>query len=782
MSELSRPGSARVRIALTAALCVAALGLQWLLQPLAGARLPLVFFLIALVLATLFAGRAHGAAVLGIGVLVAVFVLPPFGQPIVSATADRMMILAFALIGVFLVLLGERAVRWRRRAQAERRHAMAQAEQAQADLQRLHALSTDVLALQNLDAQLRLILQTLIERSGAHCGLVALFDHDTQRLTVAAQAGFDERRALQSLVAGPGECSQAFAERRSVAIADLDAYSTSPFAHELFGRHGLRAAHCVPLQGGEEVCGVIALYFVQPHLPDERESRLGELCAGQAALLVERARAQAAAHAFNERFRLALDSSAVPFGMLTPVRDTHGQPVDFRWSYVNSAAARVLQAEPGMSVAGVGADDAMRALLEQLITIVELNETRTFEQRLQTGLIEAWFQVMASPLDGAVAAWFADVTPSKQDQQALQETDRRKDAFLATLSHELRNPLAPIRQAVTIARMPGASEGQRRWSLDVIERQVRHLAMLLDDLLDVSRITHGALRLRPAPVVLSEVIGDAVEAVRPLLEARAHRLLIDQPSDVHFEADPLRVAQILGNLLENAARYTEPGGTIRLKAERRAEMLQISVIDNGVGIAPERIDQIFAMFARARDTHPDSGGLGVGLSLARGLAELHGGSLEAESEGPGQGSRFILRLPLQTAVVPDGPAQQEEGVRQARRILVADDNRDAADTLAEFLRLEGHTVQVAYDGLQALAGIKSFEPEIALLDIGMPGLSGNEVAQRARATEAGRHTALVAVTGWGQDRDRAQALASGFGHHLTKPVDLERLRGLLQSL
>lgn len=785
MKALSRPQSAQLRMMLTAVLGSAAIGVQWMLHPLTSMQLPFVFFLAVLVAVTVLAGRAHGALVLIAGLVNAVFVLPPTGQPAIAATSDRMALLVLSLLGVVLVLLSERVVRDRRRARAERLHMKERAERTQADLQCLHALGTRAASLNNLDAQLHLVLQMLMERSRARCGAVALCDPHTQRLAVKAEVGFGERRALQSLVAGAGECGLAFAERRRVVVEDLEAQPTSPLARDLFARHGLRAAHCIPLQGsGGATCGVIALYHPQPHLPDEHECLLSDLCAGLVTVLVERAHAQAAARAFDQRFRLALDSSAVPFGLLVPVRDRQEQLTDFRWAYVNSAAARVLQVEPGMSIAsGGGPDEDMRALLAQLTDVAELDEARAFEQRLQTGLIEGWFQVMASPLNGAVVAWFADVTQSKRDQQALQEADRRKDAFLATLSHELRNPLAPIRQAVSIARMPGASEAQKRWSHDVIDRQVGHLTMLLDDLLDVSRITHGALRLRMAPVTLAEVVGTAVETASPLLESRAHRLLVDMPADVRFETDPLRVAQILGNLLTNAAKYTEPGGTIRLKAEIRADMVQISVIDNGIGIAPDKIDQVFAMFNQVRDEQDHTGGLGVGLALARGLAELHGGSLEAESEGPGRGSCFTLRLPLRPsgAGAPE-PPRQEESVRPARRILVADDNRDAAETLAEFLRLEGHTVQVAYDGLQALAGIKSFEPEIALLDIGMPGLSGNEVAQRARVTEAGSRAALVAVTGWGQDKDRAQALASGFGHHLTKPVDMERLRVLLQNL
>lgn len=681
----------------------------------------------------------------------------------------------------------------RKRTTALLAHAQTELMQQVADLQRLQTLSVRVLALDDLESRLDLILQTLIEFCSASHGMVALAEPDADVLRVGSQSGFrieaGKLQSLEWLLARSSGCGLAFARKHRVLVNDSASEAGDEALRRLRDQYGVRALVCTPLFDADRaVCGVLSLYFDRVHAPSERELRLTDICAGKAAVFIERERARATARESDLRFRLALESSALPFGLFVPVRNENGSIVDFRWSYANSAAARALDTDagalPGRAMRdSLPADWDAEALLLQLSAVVALREPRQFELGVPDADGERWFHAVASPLQDAVALWFSDITSRKQDEQQLKEADRRKDEFLAVLAHELRNPLAPIRQAVTIARTAGASETQKRWSHDVIERQVLHMALLLDDLLDVSRITRGMLHLRPAPALLEDVVESAVETARPLIETRAHRLLLDIPPAVRFEADPLRVAQILGNLLTNAAKYTDPGGTIRINADRRDGQLRICVIDNGIGIPRDKLDSVFEMFSQVRAAHErTAGGLGIGLALARGLAELHGGSLHADSDGPGRGSRFTLRLPLRVPSDSMHPADSSAPSHQRRRILVADDNRDAAETLAEFLRMEGHEVQVAYDGLEALAGIKRFAPEIALLDIGMPGLSGNEVAQRARTTEAGRNATLVAVTGWGQEKDRALALASGFGHHMTKPVDLMRLRKLIDEV
>jgi PAS domain S-box-containing protein len=385
---------------------------------------------------------------------------------------------------------------------------------------------------------------------------------------------------------------------------------------------------------------------------------------------------------------------------------------------------------------------------------------------------------------GAVMV-FHDVSDRRRDENALRDADRRKDEFLATLAHELRNPLAPIRQAALIFKAPTATEAQKRWSSDVISRQVQHMSLLLEDLLDISRITRGTLGLRPETVNLEEIVQAAIEPARPIIDAKRHSLSIELPTEpVHFMADPLRLAQVLSNLLTNAAKYTDPEGMLRLRAHCSGITLIISVIDNGIGLPPEATTSIFAMFSQIAASRDHSeGGLGIGLALAKGLVELHGGTIEAKSGGIGRGSEFIVRLPLRKAAVFPQHSVIESTCAQSvsRKVLIADDNHDAAESLAALLRMDGHAVTVVRNGHEALSAWSTYLPEVVLLDIGMPGLSGYEVARGVRKSDHGRAVVLIAITGWGQTRDKNEALAAGFDHHFTKPIDIDRLRELLGS-
>jgi CheY-like chemotaxis protein/two-component sensor histidine kinase len=311
------------------------------------------------------------------------------------------------------------------------------------------------------------------------------------------------------------------------------------------------------------------------------------------------------------------------------------------------------------------------------------------------------------------------------------------------------------------------------------------MALLLDDLLDISRITRGTLELRPEMTDLASVVDAAVETARPAMDARRHRFRVELPDErVSFAADPLRLSQVLANLLTNAAKYTDPEGDIRLRAEVKEDAILITVTDNGVGIPRDALEKVFAMFSQVKATYDRSeGGLGIGLALARGLVELHGGTIEAKSAGPGKGSEFAVRLPRQTRSASriDPSSDQPERPPMSRRILVADDNRDAAESLSMLFGMEGHQVEMAHDGEAALAAFETFRPEIALLDIGMPKLDGYELAKKVRQSSLGRAVTLIAVTGWGQDNDKARALAAGFDHHFTKPVEPERLLEVIRS-
>jgi signal transduction histidine kinase len=378
-----------------------------------------------------------------------------------------------------------------------------------------------------------------------------------------------------------------------------------------------------------------------------------------------------------------------------------------------------------------------------------------------------------------------EIGTRQRAEAALREADRRKDEFLATLAHELRNPLAPIRQAALIAQAREATAAQKQWSHEVISRQVQNMSLLLDDLLDVSRVTRGTLELRLQATDLAAVVDAAIETARPLIDAKGHQFDLEMPAEsVVLPADPLRLAQILSNLLTNAAKYTDPGGAIRLRASSEAEQVTISISDSGVGLAPDALSNIFVMFSQVQASRARSeGGLGIGLALAKGLVKLHGGVIEARSDGLGKGSEFTVRLPRRTTLdsrQPEPAPRIGLGTRP-RRVLIADDNRDAAESLALLLRLEGHEITVAHNGRDALGMFDTLLPEVAVLDIGMPDLDGYEVARQLRRHSLGRAVMLIAVTGWGQEADKSRALAAGFNHHFTKPIQPEELVLLLRS-
>jgi len=375
-----------------------------------------------------------------------------------------------------------------------------------------------------------------------------------------------------------------------------------------------------------------------------------------------------------------------------------------------------------------------------------------------------------------------EIASRERAEAALRETDQRKDEFLATLAHELRNPLAPIRQATLISMTEGASEAQKQWSHEVITRQVRHMSLLLDDLLDISRITRGTLELRTEMADLAEVVDAAIETSRPIIDAKHHSLQLDLPAEpTPFAADPLRMAQVLSNLLTNAAKYTDAHGTIQIRASADEQSVEISVTDSGVGLTPDALSALFTMFSQVRSTQDRSeGGLGIGLALSKGVVELHGGTIEARSAGPGKGSVFTVRIPRRTIAGPvHAMTAATPPKTHKRRVLIADDNRDAADSLSMLLQMAGHEITVVYDGQQALETIETSRPEVALLDIGMPALDGYEVARRVRLDTRVRNMMLIAVTGWGQENDKARAETAGFDLHFTKPVEPTKLMELL---
>lgn len=388
----------------------------------------------------------------------------------------------------------------------------------------------------------------------------------------------------------------------------------------------------------------------------------------------------------------------------------------------------------------------------------------------------------------AVCGISVDISERKQAVEALREADRNKDEFLATLAHELRNPLAPIRNALQILQTEGPPVPELQWALGVIDRQLQTMSRLLEDLLDVSRISRKNLVLRKGQVDLREVLDAAVETSRPVIEAACHELTISlPPAPVTLQADKVRLAEVFANLLNNAAKYTEEGGRIRLSAERQGSDVVVSVQDSGIGIAAEMLPRVFDIFSQAKPALGRSqGGLGIGLSLAQGMVNLHGGTITVHSKGVGQGSEFIVRLPVANDAVSSqtAPRRKTERPRSTvrRSIVIADDNRDSADSLAMLLKLLGHDVRVAYDGEQAVRAVEAAMPDLVLLDLGMPQLDGCAACRHIRAQPWGREVFVIALTGWGQEEDRRRTQEAGFDHHMVKPVDPDALTKLLATL
>ena len=392
---------------------------------------------------------------------------------------------------------------------------------------------------------------------------------------------------------------------------------------------------------------------------------------------------------------------------------------------------------------------------------------------------------------GAITGWAGinlDISRLKATEEALRDADRRKDEFLATLAHELRNPLAPIRHAVKLLETNSADESQQKWAREIIGRQVQRMALLLDDLLDVSRITRGRLDLKMDTVDLQAVIDAAVETARPMIDAKQQSLIVNLPAEaVRMKADSLRLSQSLSNLLTNATKYTDAKGRITLDAVLTSDEIALSVKDSGIGLDPKTIPGLFEMFSQV-DSAIDrtEGGLGIGLALVKGLVALHGGTVEGTSAGIGHGSEFTIRLPktlvaaqISEPAAPQPGAREVSGVRG--KILVADDNRDAADTLAMLLEISGFEVLVAHTGAQALEKAAESIPDSVILDIGMPDMTGYEVARRIRAETWGKDVFLLAITGWGQEEDKERAMAAGFDQHMTKPVDPDNVEQRLRS-
>jgi PAS domain S-box-containing protein len=444
-------------------------------------------------------------------------------------------------------------------------------------------------------------------------------------------------------------------------------------------------------------------------------------------------------------------------------------------------------------------DELAAKLQQQIQQVIDTREKLSDETPYTspTGAL-GYYEYIFTPVfaaDGTVdvvAGSTRDISGRKQTEKALRdseeslkEADRRKDEFLAILAHELRNPLAPIRNAVQIVLLAENDPEATRAAAAIMDRQVGQMVRLVDDLLDVSRITRGKIDLRRERVELASVINQAVETCSPAIERARHALTVTLPPQaVYLHADPIRLTQVFGNLLNNACKFTAPGGRIALAARQQGSDIVVTIRDEGIGIAPAMLPRIFEMFTQADQSIDRSqGGLGIGLTLVQWLTEMHGGSVQASSDGLGRGAEFTVRLPVivdSVALPSVQPASESAAV--TRRVLIVDDNRDSADSMSMLLQIAGNETHTAYDGLEALDAAEKLRPDVILLDIGLPNLSGYEVARRIRQQDWAKSAVLVALTGWGQDEDRRKSMDAGFDAHMVKPIESDALAKLLSGL
>ncbi|HEY7154798.1 MAG TPA: ATP-binding protein, partial [Gemmataceae bacterium] len=529
-------------------------------------------------------------------------------------------------------------------------------------------------------------------------------------------------------------------------------------------------------------------YLIKPFSARELLARVGAL------LQINRLRRESdrAIRQSEERFRVLFETMSEGFVINEVLFDEAGHAYDLRCLEANPAFERHTGLKRSDVLGRTTLElfpDAEPLWFERGGQVAATGVPTHFQAKL--GPLEQWFEVRAYRTGPKqIAAVFFNITEQKRAEDALKEADRRKDEFLATLAHELRNPLAPLRnglQVMKLARNDGNAVEQAR---AMMERQLGQLVHLVDDLLDVSRISRGKIELRKERVELAKVVQQAVETSRPLLEAGDHDLTVDVPPEpIYVDADVTRLAEVFSNLLNNAAKYTERGGRVTLTihlasggCEPPGTVVVVSVRDTGVGIPTPMLPKVFEMFTQVdRSLERSQGGLGIGLSLVKWLVEMHGGSVEARSEGRGMGSEFLVRLPVVLSVVGEQPPDVAEQPRPAacRRILVVDDNRDSAASLAMLLKVMGNETQTAHNGLEALDMATAFRPDVVMLDIGMPGLNGYATAHRIRQEPWGKDAVLVALTGWGQEDDRRRSQEAGFDLHLVKPVEPAALEQLL---
>jgi PAS domain S-box-containing protein len=637
------------------------------------------------------------------------------------------------------------------------------------------------------------VIQTATALLGQELGLTrAIYSEvDDPRNTFFVQRDW-RRQGLPSL-AGRTFAIDAFgpdigaAGRAGEVIAVVDV-SLDPRTAAMRGAYAamdVAAVLLVPLVRDGQLLAFLGLGMERPHHWSEAEIGLARGMAERIWSAVDLARTQAALREERNRSQLILDSIAEGFGLIGP---------DWTVLQINAAGLRIANRSAGQVIGRHHWEiwpEALGTEVDRMYhRVMQTREPGTaIFQHVGEGGTGAWLEAQAYPTrEGGMVVVFRDVSERKRAEEQLHEADRRKDEFLAMLAHELRNPLAPISAAAELLKIGRLDEDRVRQSSAIIGRQVRHMTSLVDDLLDVSRVTRGLVTLARAPVSARTIVDEAIEQVRPMFDARRQHLavhLLDPEATVL--GDKARLVQVLSNLLNNASKYTPEELGIAVEAASGDGRLVLSVRDQGIGMEPGLSPHVFDLFTQAkRSSDRSQGGLGLGLALVKHLVELHGGSVACESPGLGQGSSFMVSLPLMQppagqpdlAVGAPLPGQQP----RALRLLVVDDNVDAAATLGMLLEACGHEVTIEHDSLRALERARSLRPDAALLDIGLPEMDGNELARRLRADAQTAAIVLIAVTGYGQEQDRRTAFEAGFDHHLVKPVDIDRLAGLLAGV
>jgi PAS domain S-box-containing protein len=755
-SEQAKQGAvARANLYLLAVAAAAIAGLaQWWLLTLFGPMPPFLTFYPVVLIVALLAGAAPGVLALALSVLLASYL--PSVAAAAGTRADPAAVSVFIAMNLVICLLADRWRRARLTESAASRH-MELAGVAMASI-REGVVATD--------AQGRVIF--INDAAGGMLGCVPSVALGAPFGLVCKAISASSREPVAELVD-----SVLHAGSRA-GVADSPASILSD------GREVAIELSCVPIRSDDGTTrGVVVTLrdCTQRKQAEQEAQRLLE------AVQAEKEWLSQVLSSINEEVYFTDTRKRYTFANRVAMREFGYTSV--KGIEVEKVLANLVVLRPDGTPRPIEEAPPLRALSGEVIRdeeqIVRIPRTGELRHR----------QVSSAPVRdandriiGAVSV-VRDITERKRAEASLREADHRKDVFLATLSHELRNPLAPILTAARLLESPDLTATELERCGSIISRQVIHMASLLNDLLDVSRFTRGELTLNKECVRLQQLLDAAVEAAQPLIDAKGHRLHLEVPSaPLTLEVDPVRLTQVVSNLLANAAKYTNPGGDITLGARLEADALLIFVRDTGIGLAPENVADIFEIFVQLEPAKARAqGGLGIGLALVKGLVELHGGLIDAQSAGRDRGSTFNVTFPRSVVIaqpdaLTDAPAAVTPLPEKSRRVLIADDSRDGAVALAMLLQRRGHEVHVAYNGLEALKLAAQVKPDIAFLDIGMPGLSGHEVAAGIRREDWGRQVMLIAVTGWGQEGDKRNAYEAGFDHHFTKPMDPRRLKSI----